>query len=124
MRTLRMLTLALMVAGIGLTQTTQIYSDGITTTKYSVVGQGPYTVIVCASTLDSTVDSFRIEYVAYLPDGSEIQYDGFLLRRWQESCRFIATPSDYPLLTGLVVTPHRASAALVAVPLPCRICEQ
>jgi hypothetical protein len=126
-----MLTLALIVAGFAMAQTTQTYSDGTTTVQYTVAGAGPYTSIVCASTVDVAVDSFRIEYVASLPDGSEIRYDGFLLRRDgfllrhpRASCQFVASTLVYPLLTGLVVTPHRATVALVAVPLPCQICEQ
>ena len=123
MTTLRMLMLALLVAGAGFSQT-QTYSDGMTTVQYSVVGAGPYTSIVCASTVDVAVDSFRIEYVASLPDGAEIRYDGFLLRRAHPSCQFVGSSPVYPLLTGLVVTPHRATLALVAVPLPGRVCEQ
>jgi hypothetical protein len=124
MKTLRILALALLLAVAGFSQTTQTYSDGMTTVQYSVVGAGPYTSIVCASTVDVAVDSLRIEYSASFPDGSEIRYDGFLLRRSRASCQFVGSSPVYPLLTGLVVTPHRATLALVAVPLPCRVCEQ
>ena len=124
MKALRILALALLLAVAGFAQTSQTYADGITTVQYSVVGAGPYTAIVCASTVDSIVDSFRTEYAASLPDGAEIRYDGFLLRRAHPSCQFVASTLAYPLLTGLVVTPHRATVPLVAVPLPCRVCEQ
>jgi hypothetical protein len=118
MKTLRTLTLALLVAGAGIAQE-QTYTDGRTTAHYIVAAtESGYTVTVCATTTDPPIGLFRVQYVASLPDGSEITFDGFLLRRDLGSCRYVASTSGYPFLTGLVVTPQRATTPLVAMPLP------
>ena len=118
MKTLRMLSLALLIAGTGFAQT-QTWTNGRTTIHYSIT-QVPagYTATVCATTNDRSVGLFRIQYVASLADGSEIQYDGVLLRRDLGSCRYVSITTTYPLLDGLVVTPQRAETAVVAIPLP------